>query len=61
MTDIKRLREDMVNECMGAYFGGEFGGACVEADMLENVSDEILIAMALEKGIDLSKYNVTPD
>lgn len=61
MTDIKRLREDMVNECMGAYFGGGFGGACVKAEMLENVSDEILIALALEKGIDISKYNVAPD
>ena len=29
--DIDRLRDDMRDECLGAYFGGGFGAALIES------------------------------
>ena len=29
--DVERLKDDMREECLGAYFGGGFGGALVES------------------------------
>ena len=43
-------------ECYGAFFGGGFGGALVESFDLEGASPEELVAVALDKEIDLSKY-----
>ena len=30
VIDVDKLREDMRSECLGAAFGGGFGGALVE-------------------------------
>ena len=55
--DIEKLRQDMKEDCYGAYFGGGFGGALVEAFDVEKASPEELIKMAQRnRGIDLSDY-----
>ena len=48
----------MRNEDLGAFFGGGFGGALIEAIDIERASDEELVDMALKQGIDLRKYEV---
>ena len=58
IIDVDKLREDMRNEDLGAFFGGGFGGALIEAIDIERASDEELVDMALKQGIDLRKYEV---
>lgn len=58
LIDIDELREDMKQDCYGAFFGGGFGGALMESFDVENASPEKLVAMARRQGIDLSKYEV---
>lgn len=41
--DVDALREDMKNECLGAFFGGGFGGAVVEVGDIDRLSDEELV------------------
>ncbi len=54
--DIDGLREDLEDDCYGAFFGGGYGGAMIEAMDIEDASDEELIRIAREKGIDLGRY-----
>ncbi len=54
--DISKLREDLKEECYGAYFGGGFGGALMEASDIEKASPEEIIEKAQEQGVDLRKY-----
>ena len=54
--DIERLKEDMSEESLGAFFGGGFGGALVEASDIQNFSDDELIEMARSQGLDLDEY-----
>lgn len=56
--DIDALREDMKNECYGAFFGGGFGGALIESFDIEDASSEELVQMAQRQGINLNKYRV---
>ena len=56
--DIEKLREDLKQECYGAFFGGGFGGALVESFNLDRASPEELVDIAGEKGIDLRDYQV---
>lgn len=58
MIDIDKLREDLKQECYGAYFGGGFGGALMESFNIESASPQKLIEIAEKKGIDLRKYAV---
>ena len=58
MIDIEKLREDLKQECYGAYFGGGFGGALMESFNIESASPQKLIEIAERKGIDLRKYAV---
>ena len=58
MIDIEKLREDLKQECYGAYFGGGFGGAMMESVNIESASPQKLIEIAERKGIDLRKYAV---
>ena len=41
--DIEQLREDMEEECYGAYFGGGFGGAMAGEAETKEASDEEII------------------
>ncbi|MBR3343482.1 MAG: hypothetical protein IKG34_04715 [Solobacterium sp.] len=54
--DIEKLREDLKNDSLGAFFGGGFGGALIEASDLWHASDEELIEIARRKGTDLRSY-----
>ena len=54
--DIDKLREDLENDSYGAFYGGSFGGALVEAFDIESASPEELVEIALSKGIDLEEY-----
>lgn len=56
--DVDALREDMKNECLGAFFGGGFGGALIEAGDIERADSEQLVQMAIDQGINLRKYQV---
>ena len=56
LFDIDGLREDLEDDCYGAFFGGGYGGAMIEAMEIEDASDEELIRVAREKGIDLGRY-----
>lgn len=54
--DIKRLRDDMEEESLGAFFGGGFGGALVEALDIQDLSDDELIEMVRRQGLDIEEY-----
>ena len=56
--DVAKLRSDMVDECMGAAFGGGFGGAFLEASDINNGTEEQIIEIAKRKGIDFDKYQL---
>ena len=58
IIDVDKLREDMKNDAMGAFFGGGFGGALAEAGDIENASPEKLVELAREKGINLKRYEI---
>lgn len=53
---IDDLREDLKQECYGAFFGAGFGGALLESVDIERMSPEELVELALQRGIDLAKY-----
>ena len=54
--DIERLRDDMESDSLGAFFGGGFGGAFIEASDIRRASDDELIEMARKKGVNLDNY-----
>lgn len=54
--DIERLREDLKQECYGAFFGGGFGGALIESFDVEHASPQKLVEMARDMGFDLRNY-----
>ncbi len=58
IIDVDGLREDLVNESMGAFFGGRFGGALIEGIDIRRASDEDVVEIALRKGLDLGRYEV---
>jgi hypothetical protein len=58
IIDIDELRDDLKKDCYGAFFGGSFGGGLIESFDIDNASDEELVEMAQEKGIDLKKYKI---
>ncbi len=54
--DIERLREDLRSEDLGAYFGGVFGGALMEAFDIESATPKELVQIAQDKGVNLRRY-----
>ena len=54
--DVDKLRDDMRGECIGAYFGGGFGGALIESFDIDRATPEQLVEMAQSQGIDLRRY-----
>lgn len=56
--DVDRLRADMRDECLGAYFGGGFGAALIESFDVDRAPPEKLVEMAQRHGIDLRRYQV---
>ena len=41
--DVDRLRDDMRDECLGAYFGGGFGAAHIESFDVDRATPEKLV------------------
>lgn len=58
IIDIDRLRNDMREECFGAYFGGGFGAALIESFDVDRATPEQLVEMAQHQGINLRSYQV---
>ena len=56
--DVDRLRDDMRDECLGAYFGGGFGAALIESFDVDRTTPEKLVGMAQNLGVDIYKYKV---
>ena len=56
--DIEKLREDLKQECYGAFFFFFFGGALMESFDLDRASPEELVDIAWKNGIDLRDYQV---
>ena len=56
--DVDRLRDDMRDECLGAYIGGGFGAALIESFDVDRATPEKLVEMAQNQGVDLRKYQV---
>ena len=56
--NIDRLRRDLKEDLYGAYYGGGSGGAMMQAMDLDSADPQKLVELALEKGIDLRKYEV---
>ena len=58
IIDIERLRDDLRDDDLGAYFGGGFSGALMEAFDIDRATPEELVKIAQERGIDLRRYVV---
>lgn len=56
--DIDKLRNDMRDDCIAAYFGGGFGAAIIESCDIDRATPEELVEMAQNRGIDLRRYQV---
>lgn len=56
--DVERLRDDLRSEDLGAYFGGGFGGALIEAFDIASATPEELVKIAQDRDVDLMKYVV---
>ena len=54
--DVEKLRDDLNNESLGAFFVGGFGGALIEAGDLERASPDKLVEMARRDYVDLEDY-----
>ena len=59
IIDVDALRRDLINDDCGAFFGGGFGGALIEAADISKASDEEVVKIAQAKGIDLRRYEVS--
>ena len=58
IIDVAALRNDLETDDYGAFFGGGFGGALIEAMDIARASDEEVVRIAKRKGIDLSRYEI---
>jgi hypothetical protein len=56
--DIDRLREDLRDDYLGAFYGGGFGGALMESFDIDRATPEELVQLAQDRGIDLRRYVV---
>ena len=52
------LKHDLLEESMGAYFCGGFGGALTEAESLEESDPSELLQFAEDSGMDLRNYGI---
>ena len=56
--DYDRLRRDLADECLAAYFGGGIGPALFESLDIEEASEEELVKIAGQYGFILEKYKL---
>lgn len=56
--DIEKLKNDLKNELLGAYYGAGFGGTLIESFNLDNMSPEEIVNLALRYGFNLEDYEI---
>ncbi len=54
--DVDKIRRDLEEEDMGAFFVGGYGGALSEYSDIEDADDDEVLEMATRRGMNLSKY-----
>ena len=54
--DSEKLRKELKNDDYGAFFVGGFGGAILNIEKINKMTDAELIDMAKIKNIDLRRY-----
>ena len=54
--NTEKLRNDLKEESLGAFFGGGFGGSLMEYSDIEKASDDKLADIARRNGVNLNKY-----
>ncbi|MDD7219792.1 MAG: hypothetical protein PUI16_07420 [Clostridia bacterium] len=45
LIDVKKLRNDMKNNALSAYFGGGIGPALIDVSAVERASDDEVISV----------------
>lgn len=55
-VDIERLRQDMLNDCYGAFYGGGYGGALFSSFEIEREGGQELVDQAQRMGYNLLDY-----
>ena len=58
IINIEKLKEDLKNELLGAFYGGHFGGPLIESFQIDNMDEEQLIKLALRYGKNLEDYQI---
>ena len=56
--DIERLKQDIKQEYLGAYFVGGFGAALIDSINIDRASPEEIVEIALKLGINIYNYEV---
>lgn len=56
IINIDMLRDDLRDECLGAYFAGGYGAALLEVRDIENASPQELINIAQRLGKNICAY-----
>ena len=54
--DVEKLREDIEEENIVAYFAGGYGAALIETMDIKRASSDELIDVAEKMGISIEKY-----
>ena len=54
--DFDALRRDLIEEDYAAYYSAGFGGALVDAFDIERMTNEELLLLAKQRGVDIRKY-----
>ena len=58
IIDIEKLKEDILQEYLGAHFIGGFGSPLIESFNLDKYSPEELIKIAEKLGINIYNYEI---
>ncbi len=58
IIDIERLKEDIKQEYLGAYFIGGYGASLIESFNIDKASPEKIIEIANKLGINIYDYEI---
>ncbi len=56
LIDIESLKKDLMEEYLGGFFVGGFGGPLTEMSQIEKAQSKELIKLAKMQGFDLNRY-----
>ena len=56
--DIEKLKNDLKNELLGAYYGAGFGGPLIESFKLDSMTPEEIVNLAIRYGFNLENYEI---